>query len=132
MSHFTFYFFPMSPLPLFIRHFHHFLHFFIKGHVGFLQLLKWPCRTSCFTHVEPYVCQRGCKPNGMEYACDWQFLNMLIIYAGGGGQLQTSTARFRCFQQCNITSLKGRKNLLFFLPRLLCYMCDLAQIYIML
>ncbi len=28
--------------------------FFIKGHVGFLQLLKWPCRTSFFTHVEPY------------------------------------------------------------------------------
>ncbi len=27
---------------------------FIKGHVGFLQLLKWPCRTSFFTHVEPY------------------------------------------------------------------------------
>ncbi len=26
----------------------------IKGHVGFLQLLKWPCRTSFFTHVEPY------------------------------------------------------------------------------
>ncbi len=29
---------------------------FIKGHVGFLQLLKWPCRNSFFTHVEPYVC----------------------------------------------------------------------------
>ncbi len=27
---------------------------FIKGHVGLLQLLKWPCRTSFFTHVEPY------------------------------------------------------------------------------
>ncbi len=29
--------------------------FFIKAHVGLLQLLKWPCRTSFFTHVEPYV-----------------------------------------------------------------------------
>ncbi len=28
---------------------------FIKGHVGLLQLLKWPCRTSFFTHVEPYT-----------------------------------------------------------------------------
>ncbi len=26
---------------------------FIKGHVGFLQFLKWPCHTSFFTHVEP-------------------------------------------------------------------------------
>ena len=26
---------------------------FIKPHVGLLQLLKWPCRTSFFTHVEP-------------------------------------------------------------------------------
>ncbi len=52
MPHVTFYFFPMSPC--------HFLFFpmslstvfFIKGHVGFLQLLKWPC----FTHVEPSTC----------------------------------------------------------------------------
>ena len=30
--------------------------FFIKVHVGMiLQLLKWPCRTSFFTHVEPYM-----------------------------------------------------------------------------
>ncbi len=28
--------------------------FFIKPHVGLLQLLKWPCHTSLFTHVEPY------------------------------------------------------------------------------
>ncbi len=28
--------------------------FFIKGHVGSLQLLNWPCRTSFFTHVVPY------------------------------------------------------------------------------
>ncbi len=28
---------------------------FIKGRVGFLQLLKWPCHTSFFTHVEPYI-----------------------------------------------------------------------------
>ncbi len=28
---------------------------FIKGHVGFLQLLKWPCHTLFFTHVEPYI-----------------------------------------------------------------------------
>ncbi len=27
---------------------------FIKGHVGFVQLLKWQCRTLFFTHVEPY------------------------------------------------------------------------------
>ncbi len=27
---------------------------FIKAHVGLLQLVKWPCRTSFFTHVEPY------------------------------------------------------------------------------
>ena len=26
---------------------------FIKAHIGLLQLLKWPCRTSFFTHVEP-------------------------------------------------------------------------------
>ncbi len=26
---------------------------FIKGHIGFLQLLKWQCRTSVFTHVDP-------------------------------------------------------------------------------
>ncbi len=26
---------------------------FIKGYIGVLQLLKWPCRTSFFTHVEP-------------------------------------------------------------------------------
>ncbi len=26
---------------------------FIKGHIGFLQLLKWPCHTSFLTHVEP-------------------------------------------------------------------------------
>ncbi len=32
---------------------------FIKGHVGLLQLLKWLCRTSFFTHVEPYVCVGG-------------------------------------------------------------------------
>ena len=31
-------------------------HSFIKGYVGFLQLLKWPCHTSFFTHVEPYYC----------------------------------------------------------------------------
>ncbi len=28
---------------------------FIKGHIWFLELLKWPCRTSFFIHVEPYV-----------------------------------------------------------------------------
>ena len=28
---------------------------FIKGHVVFLQLLKWPCHISFFTHVEPYA-----------------------------------------------------------------------------
>ncbi len=28
---------------------------FVKAHVGLLQLLKWPCRTSFFTHVEPYT-----------------------------------------------------------------------------
>ncbi len=31
---------------------------FIKGHVGFLKLLnllKWPCRTSLFTHVERFT-----------------------------------------------------------------------------
>ncbi len=28
---------------------------FIKGHVGCLQLLKWPCHTSIFTHVEPLI-----------------------------------------------------------------------------
>ncbi len=28
----------------------------IKGHVGFLQLLKWPRRTSFFGHVEPSNC----------------------------------------------------------------------------
>ncbi len=27
---------------------------FIKAQVGLLQLLKWPCRTSFFTHVEPF------------------------------------------------------------------------------
>ncbi len=27
---------------------------FIKGHVWFLQLLKRPCHTACFTHVEHY------------------------------------------------------------------------------
>ena len=30
---------------------------FIKAYVGLLQLLKWPCRTSFFTHVEPYWCR---------------------------------------------------------------------------
>ncbi len=29
---------------------------FIKGHVGFLQLLKWLCCASFFTHVEPFQC----------------------------------------------------------------------------
>ncbi len=28
---------------------------FIKCHVGILQLLKWPCRTSFFIHVEHYL-----------------------------------------------------------------------------
>ncbi len=28
---------------------------FVKGHIRFLQLLKWPCHTSFFTHVEPYI-----------------------------------------------------------------------------
>ena len=28
---------------------------FIKGQVGVLQLLKWPCRTWFLTHEEPYV-----------------------------------------------------------------------------
>ena len=27
---------------------------FIKGHVEFVKFLNWPCRTSLFTHVEPY------------------------------------------------------------------------------
>ncbi len=31
---------------------------FIKGHVGLLQLLKWPCRSSFFTHVEPFLFER--------------------------------------------------------------------------
>ncbi len=26
---------------------------FIKGHIELLQLLKWPCHTSFFTHIEP-------------------------------------------------------------------------------
>ncbi len=37
---------------------------FIKGHVGFLQLLKWPCCTSFFTHVEPYnYCRTSVCPS---------------------------------------------------------------------
>ncbi len=47
-----FYFFPYVAMSLFIRPWRHFL-VFIKAHVGLLQLLKWPCRTSFFTHVEP-------------------------------------------------------------------------------
>ncbi len=27
---------------------------FIKGHIGLLQFLKWPCHTLFLTHVEPY------------------------------------------------------------------------------
>ncbi len=51
MWHVTFYFFPMSPCHFFMRHWRHF----------FLQLLKWPCRTSFFTHVEPSICLEGMK-----------------------------------------------------------------------
>ena len=36
---------------------------FIKAHVGLVQLLKWPCRTSFFTHVEPYTFY---LPHGVE------------------------------------------------------------------
>ncbi len=54
MSHVTFYFYPMSPC-----HFYKTLTslstLFIKPHVGLLQLLKWPCWTSFFTHVEAYT-----------------------------------------------------------------------------
>ncbi len=31
---------------------------FIKGHVRSLQLSKWPCRISFFTHVEPSISVR--------------------------------------------------------------------------
>ncbi len=34
---------------------------FIKAHVELLQLLKWLCRTSFFTHVEPYKWFRNSK-----------------------------------------------------------------------
>ena len=66
-----FLFCPYVALSLFIRPWRHFTCYmynlenkqqqqqqlstvFIKGNVWLLQLLKWPCRTSFFTDVEPY------------------------------------------------------------------------------
>ncbi len=46
---------------------------FIKGHVGFLQLLKWPCHTSFFTHVEPLGCQQGVR---VLWPCDEELPNV--------------------------------------------------------
>ncbi len=50
-----FLFFPYVAMSLFIRPLTSLSTVFIKSHVGLLQLLKWPCRTSFFTHVEPYT-----------------------------------------------------------------------------
>ncbi len=49
-----FLFFPMSPCHLY-KTLTSLCTLYIKGHIRFLQLLKWLCRTSSFTHVEPYI-----------------------------------------------------------------------------
>ena len=44
---------------------------FIKGHVGLLQLLKWPCHTSFFAHVEPL--QWTCSTYNLESQIQYWF-----------------------------------------------------------
>ncbi len=51
-----FLFFPYVPMSLFYKTLMSLSTVFIKGrHVRFLQLLKWLCCPSFFTHVEPFV-----------------------------------------------------------------------------
>ncbi len=64
-----FLFFSMCPHVTFYKALMSLSTVIIKGHVGFLQLLKWQCRTSFFTHVE--LC------NAWIYFC-LQFLHCAV------------------------------------------------------
>ncbi len=55
LCHTSLFIFPYVPNVTFYKTLASLSTVFIKGHVGFLQLLKWPCHTSFFTHVEAYL-----------------------------------------------------------------------------
>ncbi len=69
MSLASFYFFPVSHIT-FNEILTSLSTVFIKGSHLILQLLKWPCRTSFFTHVEPYI----------VWSCTFQFGKKNALY----------------------------------------------------